>query len=319
MQNQLPYEKVRRKIIIKKEFKSNIKTPSIPKRSIEELTNYGVININKNSGPTSHQVSAYVQKILKINKSGHSGTLDPNVTGVLPIALGRATRIVQTLLNSGKEYVALMYLHKDVKKSEIKKAVKYFIGKIKQIPPVKSSVKRQEREREVYYFKILEIDGRYVLFKIGCQAGTYIRKLIHDFGQKLNTGAHMLQLIRTKVGPFNDKNWHSLIELKDAYEENNEEELRKIILPIEKAVDHLPKIWVSDSIVNKLCYGNNLYSSGINKFNNFKENEIIAVMTLKNELICLGISLINYKNITKNKERIVLKTKKVFMKQSTRG
>ena len=313
----LPFEKVKREILIKKETETNsIYGQDTNKRDIKELINYGIINLNKSAGPTSHQVSDYVQKILNIKKSGHSGTLDPNVTGVLPIALGKATRIVQTLLTSGKEYVCLMYLHKEVSEKEIKEAVKKFTGKIKQLPPIKSAIKRRLRTREIYYFNILEMDNQNVLFQIGCEAGTYIRKIVHDFGQELKTGAHMVQLIRTKAGPFNDKSWHSLHDLKDAYEfykEGDETELRRIILPIEESVKHLPKVWVHDNAVDTICHGASLNIPGISKLNSFTENETIAIMTLKDELIGLGISVMNSDRIMKEDRGLAVKTRKIFM------
>jgi tRNA pseudouridine(55) synthase len=177
--NQLPFEKIKRKILTKKEAKTDAKLGCKPeKRTTEEIITYGVVNVNKCQGPTSHQISDFVQKILHIDKSGHSGTLDPHVHGALPVALGRSTRIVQTLLKSGKEYVGIMHLHKDVGEAKLKEIIKKnFTGKIKQIPPLKSSVKRVKREREIYYFDILEKDGQDVLFVVGCEAGTYIRKL----------------------------------------------------------------------------------------------------------------------------------------------
>jgi predicted RNA-binding protein (TIGR00451 family) len=167
-----PFEEIKREILIKKE--ADITTA---KRPIAELLDYGIINIDKPKGPTSHQVADFVQKILKIPKSGHSGTLDPGVTGSLPIAINKATRIVQALLIAGKEYVCVMHIHKEIEEKKIKKVLKDFTGKITQLPPVKSAVVRQERERSIYYIDLLEIEGQDVLFKVGCQAGTYIRKL----------------------------------------------------------------------------------------------------------------------------------------------
>ena len=150
---QLPFEKIKRKILVKKSAATDPSKGQDPeKRPVSELIEFGVINLDKPKGPTSHQVSDYVQKILEIKKSGHSGSLDPGVTGVLPVALGRATRIVQTLLKAGKEYVGIMHLHKEVSEDELRKVVKEFTGKIKQLPPIKSAVKRALREREVYYF-----------------------------------------------------------------------------------------------------------------------------------------------------------------------
>ena len=317
MENLLPFEKINRKAIVKKESETNWNYGQDPnKRNLKELINYGIINLNKPSGPTSHQVSDYVQRILNIKKAGHSGTLDPKVTGVLPIALEKATRIVETLLKSGKEYICLMHLHKKIDENLIYKTAEEFIGKIKQLPPIRSAVKRQIRTREIYYLNILEIQDKDVLFKIGSEAGFYVRKFCHDFGLKLKTQAHMTQLVRTKVAMFNYKSWNSLHDLKDAYEfykEGDEKEIRKIILPIEKAIEHLPKIWVLDSSISSLCHGADLNVPGISKYNNFNENETIAVLTLKGELICLGESLINSSSLDNLDKGKVVKTKKVFM------
>lgn len=320
MNSLLPFENVKREVLVKKESQSDIKYGKRPEeRSVEELINYGVVNINKPEGPTSHQVSDYVQKILGIEKAGHSGTLDPRVTGVLPIALGDATRIVQTLLKAGKEYVCLMHLHDEIVQSKIYKTAKEFTGKIKQVPPIRSAVKRQEREREVYYFDILEIDGREVLFRIGCEAGTYIRKIAHDFGKSLKSGAHMAQLVRTKAGCFGDKDWVTLHDLKDAYEfwkEGSEKEIRGVIKPMERAVNHLPKIWVFDSAVSSLCHGANLGVPGVSKLESeIKEGDLVAVFTLKDELICLGNARLNSEKILEEEKGLAVNTTKVFMER----
>ena len=174
--NQLPFETIEREILVKRESTGNYgKRPE--ERSTKEIISFGIINIDKPSGPTSHQVSDFVKKILNISKAGHSGTLDPRVTGVLAVALGRATRISHALLPAGKEYITLMHLHKPIEKEDIEKVFKEFTGEIRQKPPIKSAVRRVERTRSIYYIDILEIDGQEVLFKVGCQAGTYIRKL----------------------------------------------------------------------------------------------------------------------------------------------
>ena len=319
-ENFLPFEKAEKKLFIKKESTSE-QGINPESRSVEELINYGIINLNKPRGPSSHQVSAYVQQILGIDKAGHSGTLDPHVTGVLPIALGKATRIVQTLLKAGKEYVGIMHLHTDIPDEEIKNVAEQFTGKIEQLPPIRSAVKRRLRTREIYYLEILEIKGRDVLFKVGSEAGFYVRKFCHDFGLKLKTNAHMLQLIRTKAGPFKEKDWHSLHDLKDAYtlwkEKEDEEEIRKVILPIERAVEHLPKIWVMDSAVNTLCHGADLNVPGICRYNEFNEDQIVAIMTLKNELVCLADAVEHSSFIKNNDKGKIAKTKKVFMERNT--
>ncbi len=242
------------------------------------------------------------------------------MTGVLPIALDRATRIVQVLLKAGKEYVALMHLHKEIPKQKVKNILKSFVGKIKQMPPKRSAIKRRIREREIYYLNVLEIDGKDVLFRIGCEAGFYIRKFIHDVGKRIGCGAHMQQLIRTKVGPFNDKQWCSLVDLKDAYmfwKENKDEKLiRKCVFPFEKAVEHIPKVWVLDTAVDKICHGADVYVGGVSKVETgINKNDMVAVMSLKNELICYGVSLMTTEDVIGKEKGKAIKTKKVFMER----
>ena len=319
MENLLPFEKIERKVLIRKESETNYKYGCNPnERKTEEIINYGIVNIDKPKGPTSHQVSDYVQKILHINKSGHSGTLDPAVTGVLPIALGRGTRIVQALLTAGKEYIAIMHLHKAVEEKILLETIQQnFLGKIMQMPPLKSSVKRQLRPRTIYYFEILEIEDNDVLFKVGVEAGTYIRKLIHDLGQKLGAGAHMAELRRTKAGPFDESTLFTLHELTDAYhfwkEEKNEKFLRKIIQPVENGANHLPKIWVFDTTVESLSHGTDLKVPGISKLNDkINKNDVVAILTLKDELVALGRSQMNSEEMAGEKG-LAVKTEKVFM------
>ncbi len=167
---------ISKEIFVKKKAEGDFgKSPEL--RTTSELINYGIVNLDKPKGPTSHQTSDYVKKILGIDKAGHSGTLDPNVSGVQPVALGKATRIAEFLLTSPKEYVCLMHLHHPVEEDKIKEIIKKFIGKIQQLPPIKSAVKRELRIREVYELELLEIKTQDVLFRVKCQAGTYIRKL----------------------------------------------------------------------------------------------------------------------------------------------
>ena len=323
MNGQLPFEKIERKILLRKESETDHKYGCSPQeRKTEEIINYGIVNIDKPKGPTSHQVSDYVQKILHINKSGHSGTLDPAVTGVLPVALGRGTRIVQGLLTAGKEYVAIMHLHKEVEENKLRETIqKHFIGKIMQMPPIKSSVKRQLRPRTIYYLDILEIDGNDVMFKVGSEAGTYIRKLIHDLGQKLKAGAHMAELRRTKAGPFEESTLFTMQELIDAYyywkEEQNDKFIKKAIQPVEAGAKHLPKVWVFDTTVESLCHGTDLKVPGIGKLNSkISKNDAVAIMTLKDELVAIGKSQMNSEEMMGEKG-LAITTDKVFMQPGT--
>ncbi|RME16714.1 MAG: RNA-guided pseudouridylation complex pseudouridine synthase subunit Cbf5 [Bdellovibrio sp.] len=309
-------------IITKKEAETSNKYGSNPyKRPVPELINTGIFIADKPRGPTSHQTSAYVKQILGLKKTGHSGTLDPNVTGVLPIALGRATRIVQALVGESKEYVGIMHVHKSFEEYDLRKTISEFTGKISQLPPIKSSVKRQWRKRTVYKFEILEIEEKDILFRVLCEAGTYIRKLVHDIGQKLGAGAHMTELRRTKAGPFTEKQCFILQDLVDAYHyyknEGNEKFIRAVIRPIEEGVQHLRKVFALDSAVNTICHGADLSLPGISKYDDeIKAGEQVAVMTLKDELVALGVSKIEGKNYSKQKG-IAVNVRKVFMLPGT--
>jgi len=277
-------------------------------RSIEEHLKYGFINLDKPSGPTSHQVSALVKHFLELKKTGHGGTLDPKVTGVLPIALEKATKVIQYLLSAGKEYIAVMHLHKNVDFEELKRIEEVFVGEIIQIPPVRSAVKRRPRKRKIYYLKILEYDEekKNVLFKIGTEAGTYIRTLCVQIGKYLGVGAHMIALRRTKAGAFNERDSVNLIEVKDAYylwkHCDYEKEIRRVVLPIEKALEHLPKVYIDDIAASAVLYGAKVLLPGIIKTQRFEKNENIAIFTMKNELIAVGKALVSFEELLRLKE-----------------
>ncbi len=305
-------------MIVKKEAKTDEKYGKRPEeRDVNELLEKGVINVDKPKGPTTHQVADYVKRILHLDKAGHCGSLDPAVTGVVVVGLGNNTKIVQTLLGSMKEYVGVMHIHKDVSEKEVKKAFIKFTGKIKQIPPIKSAVKRVERTREVYYFEILEIEGKDVLFKVGCQAGTYIRKLCHDIGKELGTGAHMAELRRTKLGPFDESTAVTLQDLQDAFvfwKEGDGSQLKKMIQPMENAVGNLSKIWVFDTTIDSICHGAQLKVPGVSKFNKkIEKNQLVAIMSLKDELVAIGNAEMTSREMLEKEMGLAVKTIRVFM------
>jgi len=155
------------------------------KKTIKELLEFGVINIDKSRGPTSFAVSQFVKKTLGLAKTAHMGTLDPQVTGVLPVTLNRACKLSNWFMGQDKEYVGIMRLHGEVSDEELEKEMDKLRGKITQLPPVRSAVKRAEREREVKKFEILERKGKDVLFVAIVEAGTYIRKLCSDLGDEI--------------------------------------------------------------------------------------------------------------------------------------
>jgi len=237
---------------------------------------------------------------------------------VQPVALGRATRITQFLLTAPKEYVCLMHLHKEVDEKLLQETIVKFTGKIKQLPPIKSAVKRVEREREIYEFELLEAKGPDVLFRIKCQAGTYIRKICHNFGEALGIGAHMAELRRTQAGPFTEHdNLVTLNDLQDAYhiykEEQNSKFLLHCIQPIENALRHMSKCWILDSTITSVTHGRDVAIPGISKLENFRKGEMIAVLSLKGELVAIGEALMSAVEINTQNKGIGINVQKVFM------
>ena len=252
------------------------------KKTLKELLEFGIININKPSGPTSFDISDFVRKKLGLRKTSHFGTLDPKVTGVLPIALNRACKLTGFFMEKDKEYVGIMRIHKDVPLNEIKKAIKEkFIGKIKQTPPVKSRVKRQEREREIKKFEILEKNEKDVLFHVEVEKGTYIRKLISDLGDYMKIGAHMLELRRVRAGIFeeDDKEYPSinLYDFEKAID--NEKKLREIIIPAEIISEIHAVVEIKDKNLKQIFTGKPIYKEDLIKKEKMKDGQVICVFS----------------------------------------
>ena len=318
----LPSDRVCKRFI-KAQVRTNPNYGKPPgERSVRELLSSGFINLDKPCGPTSHQVDAWVKEILELDKVGHGGTLDPNATGVLPIALGEATKILQVLLLAGKEYVGVMKLHKDVDKKKIISVCKRFVGEIYQIPPLRSAVKRVKRKRKIYYLEVIQIKGRDVLFRVGCESGTYIRTLCVDIGKKLKCGAHLSELRRTRVGHLREEDSVILQDLKDAFvfwkEENDETYIREIIHPMEHMLEHLPKIIVRDSAVDALCHGANLALPGVVEVDSdIKKDDTVAVLTLKGEVIAIVKSIMSTEEIIQKDRGICATLERVLMKKNT--
>jgi H/ACA ribonucleoprotein complex subunit 4 len=240
----------------------------------------------------------------------------------LPILLGKATKAVPALRLSGKEYVCLLKLHKKMPPKLVRKVCEEFTGPIYQIPPIKSAVKRALRIRTIYYIEVLEIEGSAVLFRVGCEAGTYIRKLCHDIGLALGCGGHMQELRRTKAGPFTERTLITLQDLVDAYvfwkEDGDESEIRRVIMPMESAVSHLQKIILRDSAVDAVCSGASLTVPGITSVDsNLVKGELTALFTLKGEFVALAKAEMNTEEILKASSGIAVTPVRVMMEAGT--
>ena len=279
----------------------------------------GIIVIDKPRGPSSHQVAAWVGKMLGC-KVGHAGTLDPQVSGVLLIMLGNAVRLAPLLLQHDKEYVCLMRLHGDVDKTRIEQAGAEFTGRLYQRPPRKSAVKRVLRIRTVQKLDILDNEGRLVLFRIQCDAGTYIRSLCHHMGLALGVGAHMVELRRTRSGAFSEKEMYTLHDVQDASVAAKAGDLSAIssmILSVDAAVPDLPTVVVRDSAIDAICRGAVLAGVGIISCDEFKKNQTVTVLSQKKEFICLGRALVPSGSFKPGETGLVIAPTTVFLPPGT--
>jgi len=257
-------------------------------KSLNELLNFGIVNIDKPTGMTSFDVVNAIRKSLGLKKCGHFGTLDPNVTGVLPIALGNACKIQEYFMHHEKTYIGTMQLHQQTTREKLESEMKKFIGKINQLPPRISRVKRQIRQREIIEFKILSFNekAKTAEFIAEVEAGTYIRKLIDDMGKGIS-GAQMISLRRTRAGIFadKDKEFVSLTDFEkvvEEYKKGDETRLRELITPAEIVIRILPVIEVNEEALKKLKNGSPIFEEMLeNKETKIPENSFAVFYNKK--------------------------------------
>jgi H/ACA ribonucleoprotein complex subunit 4 len=290
-------------------------------RSVDQLIQDGVVVVDKPSGPTSHQVTSWVCDMFGSNKAAHGGTLDPRVTGVLPVGLGSSVRAMDALHYGTKAYVGVMRMHGNADKKRLEDTVKEFTDEIYQTPPMRSAVKRETRTRRIHTLTLLEISGRDVLFKVDCDAGTYIRSLCVDIGDALAVGAHLQDLRRTRAGIITEDQAVSLHDIKDAVEEHktgNSEHLKKMLHPKEVLLAQIPKVEVKDSAVDAICHGANLAVPGVVAIDeSVGKGDLVAIMTLSGEGVGLGHALMTAEEIMKRQEGFAVDVSRVLMPAGT--
>ena len=292
------------------------------KRSIESLLEYGLILIDKPPGPTSHEVVAWTKRILALPKIGHSGTLDPQVSGVLPLGLGEGTKALGVLLLGPKEYHALGRLHSLPPKEKLEQTLDLFRGEIFQKPPQRSAVVRQTRTRTIYELELLEQKERLILLRVLCEAGTYIRKLYYDMGEILGPGGSMIELRRSRVHQFSEDNLVTMHQLADAFatwkETGNSNKLTEMILPIEHALSEIKSVVIRDSAINSLCHGAQLAIPGILEISpGLNQGDLVGIYSQKGEVVALAESLLTETEIKDNTKGYAFKTKRIIMKPNT--
>ncbi len=260
-------------------------------RGVDELLSFGVVNLDKPPGPSAHQVSAWVRDVAGVDRAAHAGTLDPKVTGCLPVMLGDATRLAGALVGR-KEYVAVLEAHGPLP-ADTEAVVGEFEGPLYQKPPRKSAVARSLRVRRIYDLDVVETDERRALLRIDCEAGTYVRKLCHDLGLALGTGAHMGDLRRTAADPFDDRDLHTLHDLADALaffrEDGDDEYLREVVDPAERALEGVPRVTIAETAALEVANGAPVYAPGVIDVDPDAEDaDLVACFTPGGTAVCLG-------------------------------
>jgi len=282
-------------------------------------THAGIIVIDKPRGPSSHQVASWVGKMLGC-QVGHAGTLDPQVSGLLLVMLGNAVRLAPLLLQHDKEYICLMRLHGDIDKTRIEQIGAEFTGRLYQRPPRKSAVKRVLRIRTIHKLEILDCEGRVVLFRVNCDAGTYIRSLCHHMGLALGVGAHMVELRRTRSGAFSEQDMHTLQDVQDACiaaKEGDRRALSSNILSVDSAVPDLATVIIRDTAIDAICHGAVLAGVGVISCDEFKPDQTVAVLSKKKEFICLGRALVSSNSFKPGDTGLVIAPTTVFLPPGT--
>ncbi|GLT63158.1 hypothetical protein SLA2020_357390 [Shorea laevis] len=296
------------------------------KRPLAEYIRYGIMNLDKPANPSSHEVVAWIKRILRVEKTGHSGTLDPKVTGNLIVCIDRATRLVKSQQGAGKEYVCVARLHSKVPDvSKVARALETLTGAVFQRPPLISAVKRQLRIRTIYESKLLEYDPdrHLVVFWISCEAGTYVRTMCVHLGLILGVGGHMQELRRVRSGISGERDnmvtMHDVMDAQWVYDNYRDESyLRRVIMPLEVLLTSYKRLVVKDSAVNAICYGAKLMIPGLLRFeNDIEVGEEVVLMTTKGEAIALGIAEMTTAVMATCDHGVVAKIKRVVMDRDT--
>jgi len=295
----------------------------------------GIINVLKPPGMTSHDVVAFIRKVLNMKKVGHTGTLDPEAAGVLPICVGKATKVVQYLTDKQIKFGAVTDTYDSYGKilresgqviidpKVLEEVLKSYTGTISQKPPIYSALKVkgkklyqyalegkevdiEERPVEIYELKLLDMAAEdEAMIDVLCSKGTYIRTLCYDIGEALGCGAYMSQLVRLGSAPFKIEDSNTLEEIKTAASENR---LDDILKSVELLFSHYKAIIAKPSALSSIMNGNPLYGQGVQQgFEELIQNENVSIY---GEDGFLGIGNVLY---DADKQRLYIKVKNIFI------
>lgn len=295
------------------------------RRELKQYISSGVINLDKPSNPSSHEVVAWLKRMLRVERTGHSGTLDPKVTGCLIVCIDRATRLVKSQQGAGKEYVCVLRLHGKLPggEAQLARALETLTGALFQRPPIISAVKRQLRIRTIHESKLYEFDNdrQLAVFWVSCEAGTYIRTLCVHLGLLLGVGAHMQELRRVRSGAMNEQEGmvtlHDVLDAQWLYDNQRDESyLRSVIKPLESLLTSYRRIVVKDSAVNAVCYGARLMIPGLLRYESgIDVHEEVVLITTKGEAIAIAIAQMSTVEMSSCDHGIVAKVKRCIMER----
>lgn len=294
-------------------------------RPISEHLKYGVINLDKPANPSSHEIVSWVKRILNVEKTGHSGTLDPKVTGVLIICLNRATRIAKSQQNEGKEYVAVLKLHGSVETSELENAVRFLTGRVYQCPPLISAVKKELRVRHIYESKLVEFEpeNNRAILRVSCEAGTYIRVLCEHIGLVCRVGGEMEELRRTRTGTITENT--GLVSMYDVLDakwllDNKKDDsyMRRVVRPLEWMLTKYKRIVIKDTSVDAICHGAKVMIPGVIRYSpDINNDDLVVIISTKGEAVALGVAQMPSSLIMTLNHGVVAKVKRVIMDKGT--
>ncbi len=312
---------------------------SRPSDRVASAVPHGVLNVSKPAGWTSHDVVDKVRRLLQVRKVGHAGTLDPEAVGVLPILLGKGTRLSAFLLHWDKEYEAVLHLGQETTTQDatgaivrecpvqgfrpetIHEAVAQFCGEQQQVPPMYSAVKiggqplykaaragktveRQARPVTIYHIEVRALALPYVTLRVRCSKGTYIRTLCADIGRVLGVGGHLSHLTRSRVGPFHlDQAWplDAIGRVDDLFERPG------VFLSLDEALADLPAVVIEPAMVEKVLNGMPISDAALWS-EDHRETSVETLIRVKDEmgrLLALGKWAPSTMDVPKHELRMV--------------
>ncbi len=278
----------------------------------------GLILVDKPKHLTSNEVTVFVKRMSGAGRAGHVGTLDPNVSGVLPVAVGRSTKLIRFISGFDKTYVCAVKFEKEITKKQFCDAARQWEGVITQTPPKQSAVARRPRKRKVHYIHFLDMikSKHVVLFETKVEAGTYIRVLCKDLGRTLGTNAEMIDLRRIRAGVFEEEQCWTLNEVNYAFHElsnGNPSYVEKVLLPPNKFLGFLNEVVIRKSAAKSLLSGAQLMRPGIVDAQEFNAGDYVRVVLEDKTFVGVGRAVVDWKDVKSKSRGLVIKMMRVHI------